>query len=222
MRWTRHGVSVARPADNGSMPQPNLPPLPVHDQQLFQDLEEHHRLLEDNWESQVVRRSYVIHAVNYAEARLFVMKQWIVKLHEDLVSNGHPGIFDFAEHLFLYEETPRLRNKTVTRDYVRLPLKQNIKYTFGAVARTFQVDWTTPNGLWETFDEMKAIRNAIAHPKRATDLDVYPETLELFATGLEWFDKMRQDLIETVKEKIAAVTRGEATFLREEDAEPTM
>lgn len=162
---------------------------------LQADLDEVEQLLNEN-DNQIWRRTFCRTFFAYLEGQVYLLKQ----------------IFLFYDWWTVDVETEyKIRNKKQTKNKdgtpkiidTRLPLVQNVKLIFKALATAAEIEPIIfdDDEIWKLLARAVNVRNRIVHPKNLEELNISDEEIRLIKYIGGWYLSNAANLLEKRVEK---------------------
>lgn len=155
--------------------------------QLLDDAHSAEQLLLEHDEP-FYRRSYIRSTMAAAEAVVWFLKQVCLRAAKERgrgLSIGEIALL--SDRTFELKSNGRIRSHP---KYLKLP--DNIRFTISTCNRMFATEADVGAGGmgWNSFLAAIEIRNRLAHPKQAADLNVSDEELETCKSSSAWFNQL--------------------------------
>lgn len=145
------------------------------------------------------------------EGSIYCLKQLAFSM------NTSEGPLTLDELLICREATFGLKdNGEVYRDRMRLKFEPNLKFAFKAIAKVMhevvRLDTNCPG--WNRLVQSVKVRNRLAHPKRAADLDLTDDELRHAIEGYVWFEEQIGSLFRSASARAKQTTHYLEAWLK--------
>ena len=166
---------------------------------LLKVLEDAHaaeKYLDEN-DTQFARRAYIRSVFASIEGIIWIFKQTFLKIALEKSAKK----FTVAEYSLLSDKTYDLTDKGEPREqqkFLRLP--ENVKFTIRIFNRIFSssLDIEVGDKDWADFKAAIEIRNRLAHPKKANDIDVSDKEIQVVKAACGWFNELTHNCIKVM------------------------
>jgi hypothetical protein len=168
-------------------------------QKLLEDAHAAELYLEEN-DTQFARRAYVRSVFANVEGSIWLLKQTCLKIVKEKKLN----LLTLAEWSLLSDKTFDLTDKGEPREQQKfLKLPDNIRFTFHIFNRLFKSSFSlgVDGKSWAAFRTALELRNRLAHPKEAKDIDVSDEEIKAAKDACGWFNGLMADCIQVMSPK---------------------
>ena len=168
---------------------------------LLEDASEAEELLEEK-DNQFFRRAFIRSLFSSTEGIIWLMKQTCLNGKSP---DGRRRI-SIADYAMLADQSYDLKNNgetSVQTKFLKLP--DNLRFTVKIINRLFdsQLDLEVGTVKWDKFRKAIEIRNRITHPRKASEIDISDDEINLCKEVSGWFNdlvhKFVQSLIKSSK-----------------------
>jgi hypothetical protein len=132
---------------------------------------------------QATRRNWIRTFCSQVDAFAYTTKQFLADMHD------FPFVRLTADDMAFLREADQRDDSGIIAKMRRLPLKDNLKHLAATAARAMEFNFTvdTNTERWVAFLGTIKIRDRLVHPKRARDLMVTDDELQMVNTAQDWF-----------------------------------